>query len=81
MAADPIGLLATADLPARDEHDCAHAERHELVRRDSWRRLPRCSRCGQWIAPPGGEGFGGGEIWCGPCVLRHLLRVASRETR
>jgi len=45
------------------------------------RWLPRCSRCGRWIAPPGGEGFGDGETWCAACVFRHLQRIASEGMR
>jgi len=70
MTADHLGLLATADLSARDDHDSADAERHEPVRRDSWRRLPRCTRCGRWIGSPGGAGFGDGKSFCDPCAVR-----------
>ena len=80
MAAEHVCLFETADRPAHDEHDSDDGVRRPPVRGAAWRWLPRCTRCGRWIGPPGGEGFGGGEIWCGPCVLRHLLRIANKET-
>jgi hypothetical protein len=71
-------MVAPADRSACDEQASEDAVRRNPARA-AWRWLPRCTRCGRWIAPPGGEGFGGGEVWCGSCVLRHILRVANRE--
>lgn len=81
MAAEHVCQLVPADRAAGDENDVVDAARRPAAHRHAWRWLPRCTRCGRWIAPPGGEGFGGGEVWCGPCVLRHLQRVASGATR
>lgn len=81
MTADHAVTDVVIEHPARDGHDAPERASQLKSMRHPSRWLPRCTRCGQWIAPPGGEGYGRGEIWCGPCVLRHLQRVASREMR
>ncbi len=41
--------------------------------------LPRCSRCGRWIAQPGGAAFGDGQTWCEGCAVE--IDLARGEGR
>lgn len=63
------------DAPAAGSED-----RHDDRRRSStW--LPRCSRCGRWIAPPGGAGFGDGRTWCERCAVQLDLERGDGRPR
>lgn len=81
MNADLISLLTTANLAAPDEHDAVEAAHRAPVPRDSWRRLPRCSRCGRWIGSPGGAGFGDGKTYCEACAVRLDFERGDGRTR
>lgn len=59
--------------------DDGNSTARDARRSSDW--LPRCSRCGRWIKPPGGAAFGNGQTWCEDCAVEIDLARGGGRTR